>query len=241
MPSDPKAIQHLAQNLKLSSQELQDKINSMIEQNPMMGHRGCRLAISYPEIPLMQTEAIIKAAMTINEKLNIETNPSIMIPLIGSLKEFLYLKDLITQRIKQIFEDENKTIQYQLGSMIELPSACLIADQLAPELDFFSFGTNDLTQMTFGLSRDDAGTFLEEYQNKNIFTNDPFESLDIDGVGELIRIAVEKGLKANPKLKIGVCGEHAGDPDSIDFFKELRLDTISCSPYRVPLARLKAY
>lgn len=241
MPTDNASINKLAKQLYISEQDLKGKISQMAEENPMMGHRGCRLAISHPQIPLMQTEAIIKAALKVNEELKIETNPHIMIPLIGDLKEFMYLKDIIVERIDRIQKEAGKKLKYQLGTMIELPRACIIADQLAPEVDFFSFGTNDLTQMTFGLSRDDAGSFLEDYYEHNIYDNDPFQTLDVEGVGALITMAVKKGKKANPDLKIGVCGEHAGDPQSIEFFKTQDIDTISCSPYRVPLARLKAY
>ena len=237
MPTEKTAIKHLAKKLDIKTEKLIEQIESQKEFNPMMGHRGCRLAISYPEIPLMQVEAIIKAAQKIKEEDNIDVTPKIMIPLIGTIEEFKYLKDIIQKHIKTI----SQSTPYKIGTMIELPRACMIADQLAPEVDFFSFGTNDLTQMTYGLSRDDASKFLENYFKKQIYLDDPFSLLDKDGVLELMKIAINKAKQTNKNIEIGICGEHAGDPRSIELLKTLDLNTISCSPFRIPLARLKAY
>ena len=203
----------------------------------MLGHRGCRLGITFPEITIMQTKAIFLASIKLaKEKINVI--PEIMIPLISSKEEFLDQKKIIIETANEIFIKSNIKIDYKIGTMIELPRACLIADQIAQHADFISFGTNDLTQTTFGLSRDDIGSFLPAYFEKNIFNKDPFASLDIDGVGELIKIAIKKSKKINPNIKIGICGEHGGDSQSISFFYKNNFSYVSCSPFRVPIAYL---
>ena len=204
-----------------------------------MGHRGCRLAITYPEIAVMQTKAVIGAAIEVQkEGLNIK--PEIMIPLVGSTKELSYLREIVTKTADELIEKENVKMEYEIGTMIEIPRAALIADKIAEYADFFSFGTNDLTQMTFGFSRDDAGKFLNDYYKKQIFESDPFARLDQEGVGQLVKMAAEKGRSANPNISLGVCGEHGGDPSSIEFCHNVGLDYVSCSPFRVPVARLAA-
>ena len=205
----------------------------------MMGHRGCRLSITYPEIAVMQTTAVIQAAINVSKK-GIQVKPEIMIPLIGDENELNYVKNIVTQTADQIIKQAGVNISYMVGTMIEIPRATLIADKLADITDFFSFGTNDLTQMTYGFSRDDAGKFLEDYYKKRIFETDPFASIDQKGVGQLIQLAVELGKKANPNIELGICGEHAGDPTSIEFCNRVGLNYVSCSPYRVPTARLAA-
>ena len=213
--------------------------DSLKEFNPMMGHRGCRLAITYPEIAVMQTKAVIGAAIEVQkEGLNIK--PEIMIPLVGSTKELSYLREIVTKTANELIEKENVKMEYEIGTMIEIPRAALIADKIAEYADFFSFGTNDLTQMTFGFSRDDAGKFLNDYYKKQIFESDPFARLDQEGVGQLVKMAAEKGRSANPNISLGVCGEHGGDPSSIEFCHNVGLDYVSCSPFRVPVARLAA-
>ena len=205
----------------------------------MLGHRGCRLAISYPEITEMQVEAILTATMKLIKE-GQDPRPEIMIPLVSGPQEFINQRTLV-KKIAEKIENKNKIkINYQIGTMIELPRACLTADQIAKEADFFSFGTNDLTQTTFGFSRDDIGSFIQHYFDNNILTEDPFKTIDINGVGQLIKGAVSKGRKNKPKLKIGICGEHGGDPKSIKFCGEIGLNYVSCSPYRIPIARLSA-
>ena len=205
----------------------------------MLGHRGCRLAISYPEITEMQVEAILTATMKLIKE-GQDPRPEIMIPLVSGPQEFINQRNLV-KKIAEKIENKNKIkINYQIGTMIELPRACLTADQIAKEADFFSFGTNDLTQTTFGFSRDDIGSFIQHYFDNNILTEDPFKTIDINGVGQLIKGAVSKGRKNKPKLKIGICGEHGGDPKSIKFCGEIGLNYVSCSPYRIPIARLSA-
>jgi len=205
----------------------------------MLGHRGCRLAISYPEITEMQIEAILMATMKLTKK-GIKANPEIMIPLVSGVEEFLHQKNIVHKIAKKIKQKYKIKINYQIGTMIELPRACLTADKIAKEADFFSFGTNDLTQTTFGFSRDDIGSFIQDYFDNNILTEDPFKTIDVNGVGLLIKEAVKKGRKSKIKLKIGICGEHGGDPKSIKFCGENDLNYVSCSPYRVPIARLSA-
>ena len=205
----------------------------------MMGHRGCRLLITYPEICVMQTKALIGSAIKARGE-GINVIPEIMIPLVGSVSEFTYLKDIVTKTADAMLKEANLKIKYLVGTMIEVPRATLIADEIAKHADFFSFGTNDLTQMTFGFSRDDAGKFLTDYYDKGILSSDPFKSIDEVGVGSLVKLAIDKGISMNPFLSLGVCGEHGGDPKSITFFNEIGLDYVSCSPYRVPIAALAA-
>ena len=239
LPNTKENINQLAKDLKISLIDLKDRINNLHELNPMLGHRGCRLGISYPEITEMQVRAIFEATIKLRKE-NLSPIPEIMIPLVGSVEEFKHQKNII-KKIANIIEKENKmTFKYFIGTMIELPRACAVADQIAKEADFFSFGTNDLTQTTYGFSRDDIGSFLPEYLKQKILNIDPFQSIDQEGVGSLVAMGVSKGRSVNSKLKIGICGEHGGDPESIKFFHRSGLDYISCSPYRVPIARLAA-
>ena len=239
LPKEEKEIKELAESLNISYEKCVSRIDSLKEFNPMMGHRGCRLAITYPEIAVMQTKAVIGAAIEVQkEGLNIK--PEIMIPLVGSTKELSYLREIVTKTADELIEKENVKMEYEIGTMIEIPRAALIADKIAEYADFFSFGTNDLTQMTFGFSRDDAGKFLNDYYKKQIFESDPFARLDQEGVGQLVKMAAEKGRSANPNISLGVCGEHGGDPSSIEFCHNVGLDYVSCSPFRVPVARLAA-
>jgi pyruvate,orthophosphate dikinase len=240
LPSEDEDIIKLAAQMDISVANLKETINSLHEFNPMLGHRGCRLAITYPEIAVMQTRAIIEAAIEVSLEDNVNIKPEIMIPLVGIKKEFEYLKDIVVNTVNQIFEEKQHKLDYLVGTMIEVPRAALIADEIGEISEFFSFGTNDLTQMGFGFSRDDAGKFIGEYLEKEILIQDPFQSIDQEGIGKLVEMGVRLGRKANPGLKIGICGEHGGDPDSIDFFHRAGLDYVSCSPYRVPIARLAA-
>ena len=205
----------------------------------MMGHRGCRLAITYPEIAEMQTRAVIEAAINVGKK-GIKVAPEIMIPLVGDVKELKYVKEIVVRVADEIIKNAGVDLMYEVGTMIEIPRAALLADKIAEEAQFFSFGTNDLTQMTYGFSRDDAGKFLESYYEKGIFESDPFARIDTEGVGELMRIASEKGRKTKKDLSLGICGEHGGDPSSIAFCDSLGFNYVSCSPFRVPIARLAA-
>jgi pyruvate,orthophosphate dikinase len=240
LPSEDEDIIKLASQMDISVANLKETINSLHEFNPMLGHRGCRLAISYPEIAVMQTRAIIEAAIEVSLEDNVNIKPEIMIPLVGIKKEFEYLRDIVVKTVNEIFEEKQHKLDYLVGTMIEVPRAALIADEIGEISEFFSFGTNDLTQMGFGFSRDDAGKFIGEYLEKEILIQDPFQSIDQEGIGKLVDMGVRLGRKANPGLKIGICGEHGGDPDSIDFFHRAGLDYVSCSPYRVPIARLAA-
>ena len=239
LPKKEEEIQDLAHSLNMDYNELKARIDSLKEFNPMMGHRGCRLSITYPEIAVMQTTAVISAAINVAKK-EIKVKPEIMIPLIGDTNELKYVKNIVTHTAEQIIKQTGVNIDYMVGTMIEIPRATLIADELASITDFFSFGTNDLTQMTYGFSRDDAGKFLNDYYDKRIFERDPFKSIDQKGVGKLVDLAANLGRKANPKIELGICGEHAGDPDSIEFCNKIGLNYVSCSPYRVPTARLAA-
>lgn len=239
LPKKEEEIQDLAHSLNMDYNELKSRIDSLKEFNPMMGHRGCRLSITYPEIAVMQTTAVISAAINVAKK-GIKVKPEIMIPLIGDTNELKYVKNIVTHTAEQIIKQTGVNIDYMVGTMIEIPRATLIADELASITDFFSFGTNDLTQMTYGFSRDDAGKFLNDYYDKRIFERDPFKSIDQKGVGKLVDLAANLGRKANPKIELGICGEHAGDPDSIEFCNKIGLNYVSCSPYRVPTARLAA-
>jgi len=239
LPHDEKDIRDLAEKMGVSYEHLQDKVNSLHESNPMLGHRGCRLGLTYPEITAMQARAIIEAAVEV-KKSGIDVKPEIMIPLVGHWKELRDQKAVVKEVADEILSDSDIELDYMIGTMIELPRASLTADQIAKEAEFFSFGTNDLTQTTFGFSRDDAGTFLGEYERKKIYERDVFQTIDFDGVGELIKIGVEKGRSTRVDLKIGICGEHGGDPLSVEFCHSLGLNYVSCSPYRVPIARLAA-
>ncbi|MCI9110630.1 MAG: pyruvate, phosphate dikinase [Bacilli bacterium] len=239
LPKTEKDIDKLAALLNITEEELTENIKNLKEVNPMMGHRGCRLAITYPEIILMQTTAIIEAAIAVIKE-GYQPYPELMIPLVGDVNEFMYLKNIIIEAINQIFESYQMKIDYEIGTMIEVPRGAVEADKLAKEASFFSFGTNDLTQMTYGFSRDDAGKFLEDYYQKNIFKKDPFKTIDKDGVGKLIIVATSLAKKTNPNIELGICGEHGGDPESIEFFNKVGLNYVSCSPYRVPVAILAA-
>ncbi|MDU5807618.1 MAG: pyruvate, phosphate dikinase [Finegoldia magna] len=240
LPKEKHDIEELAKEMDLTYDEVNDIILELHEVNPMLGHRGCRLAVTYPEIYRMQARAIISAALKAKEETSHDIVPQIMIPLVGEKKELKYVKDQIIEEINQVFEETNQKLDYEIGTMIEIPRACLMADEIAEEADFFSFGTNDLTQMSFGFSRDDAGKFLSEYKENKIYSRSPFERLDQEGVGQLIKMAIEKGKYSNPDLHVGICGEHGGDPESVEFCHRIGLDYVSCSPYRVPIARLAA-
>ena len=239
LPKEEKEIAELAKDLGKSVEDLKAIIDSLKEFNPMMGHRGCRLAITYPEIAEMQTRAVIEAAINVGKK-GIKVTPEIMIPLVGDVKELKYVKEIVVQVADEIIKDAGVDLKYEVGTMIEIPRAAILADKIASVAEFFSFGTNDLTQMTYGFSRDDAGKFLESYYEKGIFESDPFARIDTEGVGELMRIASEKGRKTRKDISLGICGEHGGDPSSIAFCDSLGFNYVSCSPFRVPIARLAA-
>jgi len=238
LPREEADIKTLAEELNVTLEKLHKKMDSLHEVNPMLGHRGCRLGITYPEITKMQAEAIFEAAKEVSEK-GIEVKPEVMIPLIGNVEELKNQKIIVEEVAKQILESNDK-VKYLIGTMIEVPRAAITADKIARDAEFFSFGTNDLTQMTLGFSRDDVGSFVPEYIEKKILEKDPFQTLDQEGVGHLIKIAVEKGKSTNEKIKLGICGEHGGDPKSIEFCHEVGLNYVSCSPFRVPIARLAA-
>ena len=240
LPHDEKDIKDLAKEMKLKYEELNHIIESLHEFNPMLGHRGCRLSVTYPEIAEMQTRAVIEAALEVNAEKGLNVVPEIMIPLVGEVKELAYVKSVVTKTADAIIKAAGSDMKYMVGTMIEIPRAALTADEIAKEAEFFSFGTNDLTQMTFGFSRDDAGSFLEDYYAKGIFEADPFAHVDQTGVGQLMKIAVEKGTSIRPDIKLGICGEHGGDPDSVIFCHNIGLSYVSCSPFRVPIARLAA-
>ncbi len=240
LPQDSEAILALAKDMGIAVETLEEKIESLHEFNPMIGHRGCRLAVTYPEIAEMQTRAIIEAALHVSKDKGFTIKPEIMIPLAGDVKEFKYVKDIVVRIADEIISGSDAKIEYLVGTMIEIPRAALTADAIAKEAEFFSFGTNDLTQMTFGFSRDDAGNFLDDYYDKKIYEADPFAKLDQEGVGQLVEMAVTKGKASRPDIKLGICGEHGGDPSSIDFCYRAGLHYVSCSPFRVPIARLAA-
>ncbi len=233
-------IAELAKELHTTSDKIVAKIDALHEFNPMMGHRGCRLTVTYPEIAEMQTRAIIEAAMNVKKATGLNIKPEIMIPLVGEVKELAYVKGVILETIKTIFAERKDSCEYMIGTMIEIPRACVTADDVAKEAEFFSFGTNDLTQMTFGFSRDDAGKFLSSYYEKKIFESDPFARLDQTGVGKLVEMACKLGRQTRPDIKLGICGEHGGDPSSVMFCHKVGLSYVSCSPFRVPIARLAA-
>ena len=239
LPHTDEEITELANDLGITSSKLKERIDSLKEFNPMMGHRGCRLAVTYPEIAKMQTRAVIEAAINVNKK-GMSVTPEIMIPLVGDVKELAFVKKIVCETADEIIKNNNVELKYEVGTMIEIPRAALTADEIAKEAEFFSFGTNDLTQMTYGFSRDDAGKFLNDYYAKGIFESDPFAKVDQIGVGQLVEIAVNKGKSVRPNISLGICGEHGGDPSSIEFCNRVGLDYVSCSPYRVPIARLAA-
>ena len=226
--------------MKVPADKLRQRTEALHEFNPMLGHRGCRLAVSYPEIAEMQARAIFEAAVQAAQNTGAPVVPEIMVPLVGLKKELDFVKARIDAVAASVMEETGTTVEYLTGTMIELPRAALRAHVIAESAEFFSFGTNDLTQTTFGISRDDASSFLEVYRQKGVIEQDPFVSLDIDGVGELVKMAAEKGRAARPEIKLGICGEHGGDPASIRFCEEVGLDYVSCSPFRVPIARLAA-
>ncbi len=240
LPYEDEDIKNLAKEMNIDEGHLRDVITDLEEVNPMLGHRGCRLAVTYPEIYRMQAKAIINAAIKAQKDLNISITPEIMIPLVGELEELKYVKREIVEEIEMTLKELNENIKYKIGTMIEIPRAALLADEIATEAEFFSYGTNDLTQMTFGFSRDDAGKFLNEYENKKIFDFNPFAKLDQKGVGKLVKMSFKLGRETNPRLHVGICGEHGGDPDTIEFLNSVGIDYVSCSPFRVPIARLAA-
>ncbi len=240
VPHKDSEIQALATEMGLKFEELKKTIDELHEMNPMLGHRGCRLSITYPEIAEMQTQAVIEAAIEINTKKGGNIVPEIMIPLIGDVKELKYVKNVVTKTAEKVMASHGVKIDFMVGTMIEIPRAAITADEIAQEAEFFSFGTNDLTQMTFGFSRDDAGKFLEEYYSRKIFESDPFAKLDQTGVGKLVELAIQNGKKTRPNIKLGICGEHGGDPSTIEFCHNVGLNYVSCSPFRVPIARLAA-
>ena len=240
VPTDPEDIKALADDMGMTVEAVNAKCAELHEFNPMMGHRGCRLAVTYPEIAKMQTRAVMEAAIEVKEECGYDIVPEIMIPLVGEKKELKYVKDVVVEIAELVKKEKNSDIQYHIGTMIEIPRAALTADKVAEEADFFSFGTNDLTQMTFGFSRDDAGKFLDSYYKVKIYESDPFARLDQEGVGQLVKMAVEKGRSTRADLKCGICGEHGGDPSSVEFCHKIGLNYVSCSPFRVPIARLAA-
>ena len=240
LPTTDEEFAVLAKEMNKTVEELKIKAKGLHELNPMMGHRGCRLAVTYPEIAKMQARAIIEAAIEVNNELNINIVPEIMIPLVGEAKEFNFVREVVDETAKAVIEEKGAKLNYLIGTMIEIPRACLTADKIAQTAEFFSFGTNDLTQMTYGLSRDDAGKILSDYIDKLIYEGDPTAKIDREGVGQLMKIAVEKGRKVRPELHLGICGEHGGEPSSVEFCHMIGLDYVSCSPFRVPIARLAA-
>jgi len=240
LPHDEDDIKALAKEMSIGLSELKYIIDDLKEFNPMMGHRGCRLSITYPEIAEMQTRAVIEAAVEINHEKGLNIHPEIMIPLVGDVKELKYVKDVVLKTAETVLKELNAKIEYKVGTMIEIPRACMVADEIAASADFFSFGTNDLTQMTFGFSRDDAGRFLEDYYERKVYEQDPFSAIDQHGVGQLMKHAIKLARDVKPDLKIGICGEHGGEASSIIFCHNIGMDYVSCSPFRVPIARLAA-
>jgi pyruvate,orthophosphate dikinase len=240
LPQEEDKIEELAKATGKSVQQVKDRIEELHEFNPMMGHRGCRLAVSYPEIAEMQTEAIIKAAIAVSKRTGKAIEPEIMVPLVLDVKELKFVKNIIVKKADELIKEAGVNMTYHVGTMIEIPRAALLADEIAEEAEFFSFGTNDLTQMTFGFSRDDVTKFLPDYYGNKIFEEDPFKTLDQHGVGKLVTLAVKLGRSTRPSLHIGVCGETGGEPNSIEFYNNAGLDYVSCSPFRVPVARLAA-
>ena len=240
VPTADAEIEELAKDMGLTVEAVKERCDALHEFNPMMGHRGCRLAVTFPEIARMQTRAVMEAAIEVNEECGYNIVPEIMIPLVGDKKELAFVKKVVVETADKVKEEKKSDIAYKVGTMIEIPRAALLADEIAEEAEFFSFGTNDLTQMTFGFSRDDAGKFLQDYYSSKIYESDPFAHLDQNGVGQLVQMAAEKGRKVRPEIHLGICGEHGGDPASIEFCHKVGLDYVSCSPFRVPIARLAA-
>ncbi len=240
LPTEEEDIKALAEDMHMTVEEIKETCAALHEFNPMMGHRGCRLAVTYPEIARMQTRAVMEAAIEVHVEKGYDIVPEIMIPLVGERKELKFVKDVVVETAEQVKAEKQSDIHYKIGTMIEIPRAALLADEIAQEAEFFSFGTNDLTQMTFGFSRDDAGKFLDSYYKSKIYESDPFARLDQNGVGQLVAMAVQKGRNTRPDLKCGICGEHGGDPSSIAFCHKAGLNYVSCSPFRVPIARIAA-
>ena len=240
LPTEEEDIIALAKDMGVTVEHLKNKCAELHEFNPMMGHRGCRLAVTYPEIARMQTRALMEAAIEVKEEDGYDIVPEIMIPLVGEKKELKFVKDIVVETAEKVKAEKGSDIEYHIGTMIEIPRAALTADEIAEEAEFFSFGTNDLTQMTFGFSRDDAGKFLDSYYKAKIYESDPFAKLDQDGVGKLVKMAAEKGRATRPNIKLGICGEHGGEPSSVEFCHKVGLNYVSCSPFRVPIARLAA-
>lgn len=240
LPSNDAEIEELSKQIDVPFDKLKNKVIELHEFNPMLGHRGCRLAVTYPEIAEMQTEAIVTAALEVKKETGLNIVPEIMIPLVGIKNEITDVKQTIVKTIDRILKEKEETLEYQVGTMIEVPRATLVADQIAEDAEFFSFGTNDLTQMTYGFSRDDTGKIIKEYVNKGILENDPFQTIDKEGIGKLMEMAIELGKKTRPNIKLGICGEHGGDPKSVEYCHQLGLNYVSCSPYRVPIARIAA-
>ena len=240
LPKSEDDIKELAKTMGVTFEELNNKVIELHEQNPMLGHRGCRLAITTPAIAEMQTEAIIKAAINVSKELGIAIVPEIMIPLVGSLKELTFVKKIVVETADKLIKEAGSDMSYMVGTMIETPRAAVVSGKLATEAEFFSFGTNDLTQMTYGFSRDDTGKLIKSYIDKKVFDEDPFQTIDQEGVGELVKMAVEQGKSVRPKIKLGICGEHGGDPKTVEFCHRVGLTYVSCSPFRVPIARLAA-
>ena len=240
IPKTDSEMKELAEAMNITVEHIRVKCDELHEFNPMMGHRGCRLAVTYPEIARMQTRALMEAAIEVAEEDGYNIIPEIMIPLVGEVKELKYVKDVVIETAEKVKAEKGSDMEYHIGTMIEIPRAALTADEIAKEAEFFSFGTNDLTQMTFGFSRDDAGKFLNSYYDTKIYENDPFAKIDQVGVGSLVKMAVELGKKTRPNIKLGICGEHGGDPSSVEFCHSVGLNYVSCSPFRVPIARLAA-
>ncbi|HCL00972.1 MAG TPA: pyruvate, phosphate dikinase [Lachnoclostridium phytofermentans] len=240
VPTSHEDIEQLAMDMNLTVADVKATCDSLHEFNPMMGHRGCRLAVTYPEIARMQTRAVMEAAIEVKNEKGYDIVPEIMIPLVGEKKELKFVKNIVEETAELVKKEKNSDIEYHIGTMIEIPRAALLADEIAEEAEFFSFGTNDLTQMTFGFSRDDAGKFLDAYYKSKIYESDPFARLDQNGVGQLVKMSCEKGRQVRPNIKLGICGEHGGDPSSVEFCHKAGLTYVSCSPYRVPIARLAA-
>ncbi len=240
LPTEEEDIIALAKDMNVTVDHLKNKISELHEFNPMMGHRGCRLAVTYPEIARMQTRALMEAAIEVSKEEGYDIIPEIMIPLVGEEKELKFVKDIVVEVAEEVKREKKSDMKYHIGTMIEVPRAALLADEIAEEAEFFSFGTNDLTQMAFGFSRDDAGKFLDSYYQNNIYEIDPFAKLDQKGVGELVKMAVEKGRSTRSDIKLGICGEHGGEPTSVEFFHRVGLDYVSCSPYRIPIAKVAA-
>jgi pyruvate,orthophosphate dikinase len=239
LPHDEKGQEEVAKQLGVKKEVIAERVKALHEFNPMLGFRGCRLGIVYPEITAMQARTIIEAACNVKKE-GIDVEPEVMIPLVGFLPELKAQAKIVHDTAKAVFAEKGVQVKYLVGTMIELPRACMVADQIAQEAQFFSFGTNDLTQTTLGMSRDDYGSFIRHYMESDIITRDPFQTVDPDGVGGLMQIAAEKGRKTRPDIKLGICGEQGGDPDTVKLCHKIGLNYVSCSPYRVPIARLAA-